>query len=174
MTDETPFASYADLYKKAGYWVRPLKGKRPFLENWQKPDPFFPGGTFETWIEKYANCNLGLVSGSPFPDGTCLGFFDIDSDLYTRLGKVIFNRPVCTRIGKKGLVIPVRYRPGLSVSKKIKVKGKDNGEEIAEFLLDGAICAIPPSIHPDTGQPYRWEGPSLLDINFQKLPIIGE
>lgn len=173
MTKVTPFGSYAKIYTDAGFTVRPTNGKRPFLKDWEKPNAFFPDGTMDEWIEKYADCNIGTVSGSLFPDGTRLGFFDIDSDAYVRLGKVLFGNPECVRIGSKGIVIPVRYTDGLTVSKKISVKGEKNGD-VAEFLFGGAICIIPPSMHPDTGRPYRWEGPSLLEIDYKKLPLIGE
>jgi hypothetical protein len=33
---------------------------------------------------------------------------------------------------------------------------------------------IPPTIHPDTNESYRWIGTPLLNVDFSTLPLIGE
>jgi hypothetical protein len=40
--------------------------------------------------------------GSPFPDGTTLGAFDIDRDEYVRVGRAVLRGPPSGRIWKKG------------------------------------------------------------------------
>ncbi len=171
-----PFGIWAEIYRDLGMWPRPLVGKAPKEKNWQLPDPELPEGTIEKWDAERADFNIGLVAGSPFPDGTLLGFLDIDNDLYVRLGKALLGNPKCARLGKKGMVFPVRYTPDLKTGKKMRVKGEENEHwgEVAEFLFAGSLCAIPPSIHPDTNRPYEWIGIPLHKIDFNDLPLIGE
>ena len=172
----TPYGTWAPIYRKLGMWPRPLVGKACKEKNWQLPDSELPEGTIEKWDKERSQHNIGLVAGSPFPDGTLLGFLDIDNDKYIKLGLSLLGNPKCARRGKKGIVIPFRYPVGLVTSKKMRVKGKDNEElgEVAEFLLKGSLSAIPPSIHPDIGQPYIWIETPLHELNFNDLPLIGE
>ena len=47
----------------------------------------------------------------------------------------------------------------------------ENSELMLQVLSDGRQTVIPPSIHPDTGQPYRWtNGASLYDTPRDQLP----
>jgi AAA domain/Bifunctional DNA primase/polymerase, N-terminal len=47
----------------------------------------------------------------------------------------------------------------------------DDGELMLQVLSDGRQTVLPPSIHPDTGQPYRWtNGRSLYDTAPRDLP----
>jgi hypothetical protein len=47
----------------------------------------------------------------------------------------------------------------------------ENGELMLQVLSDGRQTVIPPSIHPDSGQPYRWtNGASLYDTKPDQLP----
>jgi hypothetical protein len=164
---ENPYKQFAPIYKELGFWPRPLSGKRCFELQWQLPNEQLPTGTLEKWIKEKPSHNIGLVAGSPFPDGTRLGFLDIDHDSFIQLGKVLLGNPVCVRYGKKGVVIPFRYEDGLSAQKKIKTKAKFEIEEVAEIFLENCYCAIPPSIHPDINKPYKWQGPALHEIDFQ-------
>lgn len=174
-TPTTPFGTWAPIYRGAGFWPRPLVGKACKLLNWQTPDPEQPEGRLDQWVKDFPGANIGLLMGSSLPDGTLLGALDIDHDDYVGLGRVLFNDPVCARVGKKGVVYFVRVSPSLS-SQKFRVTGKGGEKygQVAELLFKGNICAIPPSIHPDTHQPYKWIGPSLLEVDLNKLPLIGE
>lgn len=97
----TPFGSWAQIMRDAGFWPRPLIGKACKIPGWQTPDPELPTGTFENWSNKHSDNNIGLLMGSPFPDGTLLGALDIDHDAYVPLGRAILRDPPCGRIGKK-------------------------------------------------------------------------
>ncbi|WP_424360791.1 bifunctional DNA primase/polymerase [Methylocystis parvus] len=108
--------------------------------------------------------------GSPFPDGTTLGALDIDHDDYTRLGLALLGNPVCRRIGSKGAVAFVRIR-GEPKNAVFRVNG-DRKKQVAEMLVVKKLCVIPPTIHPTTGQPYRWIGKPLLETPFEDLPIV--
>ncbi|MBN8544257.1 MAG: bifunctional DNA primase/polymerase [Alphaproteobacteria bacterium] len=188
MTDSTrPFGTWAKIYRDLGLSPRPLKypgadsrtgkllGKACKERGWQLPDSELPPGTVEKWDAQYGHYNIGLLMGTPLPDGTLLGALDIDHDQYVPLGRALLGNPSCGRVGKKGAVYFVRFTP-LEAKVKYKVKGEQNAAfgQVAEFLLQRTLCVIPPSIHPDIEQPYRWIGTPLHEMDFNQLPLIGE
>jgi hypothetical protein len=169
------FAELATAYRSAGFWARPVSpgSKACHVRDWQKPDPELPPVTLCAWLGTHAHFGIGLLMGSPFPDGTTLGALDIDHDHYVDLAKASLGDPPCGRIGKKGAVYFVRVR-GAPRNFEFRVKG-DEGKrygKVAECLFAKKLCVIPPTIHPETGQRYRWIGTSLLEIDFCKLPIV--
>jgi hypothetical protein len=111
--------------------------------------------------------------GSPFPDGTTLGALDIDHDEYVRLGRASLLDAPSGRVGKKGVVFFVRVHGHLS-NPEFKVRGEANKRygKVAECLFVRKLCVIPPTIHPDIGQPYCWFGRPLHELNFDELPIV--
>jgi Bifunctional DNA primase/polymerase, N-terminal len=61
------------------------------------------------------------------------------------------------------------YRTNTSVPSEDFVD--ENGELMLQVLSDGRQTVIPPTIHPDNGQPYRWtNGHSLYDTSPEQLP----
>lgn len=182
----TPYGTWSKIYRDLGFYPRPLKypgadkkgtrfGKACKEKGWQISDPQLPPGTIERWDAQYAHYNIGLLMGSPLPDGTLLGALDIDHDDYVALGRVLLGDPPCGRRGMKGAVFFIRH--ALPIPKKLKytVKGEQNESfgQVAELLLQRAICVIPPSTHPDTTSPYQWLGTPLHEIDLTKLPFIG-
>jgi hypothetical protein len=175
MTGARIFADWASLYQERGYWARPitLGSKACKLPNWQRRDDEISADEFTSWIAKYGDHGIGLVMGNPFPDGTTLGALDIDHDDYTRIGVAVLRDPPCGRVGKKGAVFFVRVR-GDPKNLKFRVQGDQTKHvgEVAECLFIKKLCVIPPTIHPDTGQAYRWLGAPLHEIDFNQLPIV--
>lgn len=173
MGDKTRiFGALAPLYRRAGFWPRPVKqGTKacPF-KNWNVPDPERKLGELDNWLEAYGNWGIGLMLGSPFPDGTRLAAVDIDRDEYVRVGHALLRNPPSGRIGAKGIAYFVRMR-GDEKYRPLKVKG-ENGVKVGEFLGDKRFLVLPPTIHPDTKQAYRWVGRPLLQIDYRELPII--
>jgi hypothetical protein len=169
------FRNYADEYRAAGYWPRPIKpgSKACKISNWQIPDSEQSTSTLRAWTQKFAYHGIGLLMASPFPDGTKLGAFDIDRNEYLNLGRTLLGNPVCGRIGAKGAVFFVRVRGELG-NPEFRVTGLENKSwgKVAECLFNKKICVIPPTIHPTTGAAYQWIGAALLEINFEQLPII--
>ena len=77
------------------------------------------------------------------------------------------------RMGKKGAVFFVRVRGPLS-NPEFKVRGEEAKRfgKVAECLFVKKLYVIPPTGHPETGQPYRWIGKPLHEIDFSELPIV--
>jgi hypothetical protein len=111
--------------------------------------------------------------GTPFPDGTTLGALEIDHDEYVRLGRASLIDASSGRVGKKGAVFFVRVRGRLS-NPEFTVRGEANQSygKVAECLFTKRLCIIPPTIHPDIRQPYRWFGRPLHELSFDELPIV--
>lgn len=169
-----PFATYAPVLRQLGYWPRPVVPgtKKPAMKNWQTPDPELPSGVLERWLRDFADHGIGIVTGSPFLDGTMLGAIDIDQDEYVPVTSALLRNPVCGRRGNRGIVFFVRVR-GLGKYRPFKTKAHGAaGGKVGEFLCDRRFCVLPPTIHPTTERPYEWVGKSLDQITCVDLPIV--
>jgi hypothetical protein len=83
VTEAPPiFARWAGVYRERGYWPRPITPgtKACHLKDWQKPDSELANATLASLLTSNASFGIGLLMGSPFPDGTTLGALDIDHD----------------------------------------------------------------------------------------------
>jgi hypothetical protein len=169
------FSALARAYRKAGFWPRPITpgSKACHIRDWQRPDPEIPSQELRDWLRSHADHGIGLLMGSPLPDGTTLGALDIDHDDFINLGAVLLRAPVCARVGSKGIVFFVRVRGSLG-NPPFCVKGEvgTGYGKVAECLFDRKLCVIPPTIHPNTGLSYDWRGKFLLETNFSELPVI--
>lgn len=171
------FAKWAPTFREIGLEPRPIKPgtKACKVRGWSKPDAEIDGTELLRWLTKYADFGIGLRMGTPLPGGGFLGALDIDRNEYARLGAAVLGNPPSGRFGAKGAVYFVRVLADLG-SPKFKVAGDPEGRwgQVAECLFGAKLCVIPPTIHPDTGQEYRWLGTPLHELDFDELPIIGE
>ncbi|MEC8664471.1 MAG: bifunctional DNA primase/polymerase [Pseudomonadota bacterium] len=175
---KTPYGTWADKYRSLGLEVRPGQGKSCKIPGWQKPDSEFLQATFDKWKQDYGGHNLLLKTGTILPDGNKLGAFDIDHDDCLNLGKALLGS-ASGRVGKKGGVLFFRYSVDFPTGKKkISVNSKEFADKydkpVAEWLIEGALCVLPPSIHPETRKPYEWIGTPLHEIDLTTLPFIGD
>jgi hypothetical protein len=169
------FAEWAPPYRNHGFYPRPVSPntKACHARDWQKPDPEIAHEVRERRLNDQGHHGVGLLMGSPFPDGTTLGALDIDCDEYFRIGRALLRDPPCGRVGKKGAVFFVRVRGRLS-NPEFKVEGDEAKRygKVAECLFVKKLCVIPPTIHPETGRPYEWIGKPLREVDFEELPIV--
>ena len=156
------------MYRRRGYWPRPITigTKACHVRDWQKPDSELPDATLASWLTSHAN-----HEGEP--DVTALGALDMDRDEYVRIGRTVLRDPPSGRIGKKGAVLFVCVRGPLG-NPEFKVRGEEAKYygKVAECLFVKKLCVIPPTIHPDTGEAYRWIGGPLHEVDFDELPIV--
>jgi hypothetical protein len=174
---EPIFSTWTPIYRELGYWTRPVwhNTKECHVPRWSRPDPEIPEKELQSWLRDYGNFGIAILNGSPLPDGTTLGTLDIDHDAYIPILKTVMRNPPCGRIGSKGIAYFVRVRGSLG-NRKYKVKGDAGAPygQVLECLFEKSICVIPPTIHPKTGEPYRWIGTPLHEVKFSDLPVIGE
>jgi hypothetical protein len=95
----------------------------------------------------------------------------VDDDALVRIVAAIVKSP-CAKKGKKGETFFVR----VPVDSKIKSGKIFNHEKagVIDFLYRGRLTVLPPTIHPETRQPYRWTGTSLLDVDPEVLPVFDD
>ena len=144
------FQIYAPIYWSHGLPVIPLveREKRPAISAWTNFGKRMPDADEQTaWLGSFPSGNIGLPLGKE--SGICV--IDIDTDDETLIGTI---REICgpspwERVGKKGMVLAYRFA-GL---RNFKLKTAD-GVTLCEHLGQGNQVVVPPSIHPDTGQPY--------------------
>ena len=153
----------------------PSASKAPKHKRWQEPDRAFSDAKVaRVFFEKYPTSNVGLLHSA---SGTCA--IDIDHIENTRIifealgidfdalmqsapqikgrpdrGKLIFRAP--SHLTRRSIAWPTIDNPRKT-------------EIVFELRAGPVQDVLPPSIHPDTGRPYRWEGPSIWD-GIPELP----
>lgn len=171
LPDPTISAKAALEYASLGYWITPLKhaSKQAVLSNWQN---IFV--TPERISSLFGDArNLGLLLGKP-TDHLFIYCIDVDVDdpavLYAVEQAIGYGAP--QKRGKKGLSFFVVSLDNSFSNTKIKYKGTrgNPSKPIIEILGDGNQTVIPPSIHPETGEPYVWTNFSLLSQRLSDLP----
>jgi hypothetical protein len=120
--------------------------------------------TLEMW-SSWPDRNVGLALGPA--SGVIAMDFDYDKGgKHREILKIIGDSPVKKR-GAKGFTAFYRF------SNQRSVKYSVGGESVLEVLSTGRQTVLPPSIHPDTRQPYAWMTPrTLLDTSPEELPEI--
>ncbi len=157
-----PFASSALQYAERGLFPVPVQYRdKNTLVGWKtRQQTGVSPREVEQWTKKYPGANIGLLTGvpSPYYDGRRLIVFDVDSrDGFDYLKRYGVPRTATVQTGREGgggrhyylltkTAIPIEYpAPGL------EIRGAK------------AYVLAPASIHPETGNPYKWLRP-LDDI----------
>lgn len=142
--------------------------KKPYPNNWQN---------MPLTLAEVDSSNIGLILG-PQGNGVCAIDFDGTSAWSwaeehgidrTQLNSVAWTSGKTDRC-QMAFAVPEEYWPVLK-TKKIQTKapskpGAGDGEGF-EFRWLGGQSVLPPSIHPDTKQPYQW----LIDASNQMHSI---
>lgn len=135
-------AAHAEEYATYGWALVQLDGKMPVGHGWQKNQPVDPESARSIWQGK--DCNMGLVLGPS-------GVIDYEMDAGTEeeflalVGGSIPDTPAY-RTGRGKLHILFRDPGGMTR------RTRDG----LELRAGSHQSVIPPSVHPDTGEPYVW------------------
>ena len=164
------FATYAPLYLQRGLVPLPitLGTKACNVRGWNKLDPAVDQDRFQEFIKSKAHFGIGVRMGTIFPDGSRLVAIDVDHDDHVNVVRYLLRDLVSGRVGQKGALFFVRFK-GRAPNKKVETA---SGIKTADMLFANACCVIPPTIHKDTGQPYKWIGQPLHEVAFESLPLI--
>ena len=137
--------------KLRGWLIVPLNGKTPIIQDWPNRATTDPGVIRFWWREK-PRSNVGILCGQR----SGLVVIDIDprnggkesiEALLSELGSLPQTPMVLT--GGGGYHLYFRYPPAYLIPKSKPRPGID-------IQSDGSQVVAPPSIHPTTGQRYRW------------------
>lgn len=169
MSTMGPFAEAAHRLWSAGLPVVPLHrwdatnghgkkiGKAVAVQGWPRYCRNLPTGTeLRAWRTAFPTGNIGLALGP----ASGLVAIDIDTDdpgVEAAVIRLLGASP-WRRVGRKGCVLLYPHTDGLA-SCSVPVPG---GGQI-DVLADGRQVVLPPSIHPDTGNPYAANA-DLVDV----------
>lgn len=172
MTNERAEACARYCAELGWYLVNiPAGSKGPVGFGWQKPERaiYTPEAALDYWGRNPTH-NVGLLHSA---SGTCA--IDVDHVPNTRLifeglgidyDALMSSAPRI--VGRKGRAKALFKAPtGIELkTHKISwpVEGVPLKTEVVFELRAGAVQdVLPPSIHPDTGNPYTWDGQSIYD-----------
>ena len=159
----SPFHQVAESLLNKGLLVMPLveNKKACFVKDWTN----LTIDLSREYLTKPSVYNVGLVCGKS--SGIIALDFDNNIDsLHQKVLKICGQSPVVKK-GKKGGTIFFRYAGESSK------KWQKDGQMVVELLSDGTQTVIPPSIHPETMQPYIYtKGVSLVDVDINTLPFL--
>jgi hypothetical protein len=105
-------------------------------------------------------------------DGTCLIAVDIDLEEHQliRCVEMAIGEKVPVKRGKKGFTYIFRMDREYKTHKIYWTR--DGKKRRRSTCWQGSQTVIPPSIHPDTKQPYQWVAGTPLDqIDYRTLPV---
>lgn len=159
-------SSYAS-YIEAGYSVIPDRptSHAPYIAGWAQYCDRLP--TLEeasAFIASDIDSNISLCLGA----ASGVIALDLDATDPTVLDLVVPILPPSPveKVGSKGWTRFFKYNG--EHSQQIKY----NGEVVIEILSTSKKTTIPNSIHPKTGEPYKWQGLGLLDVSKADLPFL--
>jgi KaiC/GvpD/RAD55 family RecA-like ATPase len=153
------FAQAAAAYSRLGWACIRCDGKRPRGKGWQNEAPGpadFVSGKWSRWGERF---NLGIVLGS---SGLAVVEPDIpeaEAELRELLGGELPKPPTAQSGGRS---LHLYFRDG----------GQGNASRGGlELRAGGQMVVAPPSVHPETGRPYRWlEGREPWALPLAPIP----
>jgi Bifunctional DNA primase/polymerase, N-terminal/AAA domain/Primase C terminal 1 (PriCT-1) len=155
------FADYARRYAELGWALVRLDGKVPKGKGWQEleadPDPEHAAGLWSVWGERW---NMGAVLGSA---AVAVVEYDTEEGA-TRLRELFSGRRPLTPTAKTGSGrLHFYFRQPDDVAKAAR--------DGVELRLGPHQCAVPPSEHPETGEPYVWlEGCEPWTLPLAEVP----
>lgn len=156
-------------YAKRGFHVLPLEGKAPLVDGGYKTATT-DEKIIRRWGVVWPDANIGIATGVKSDDLVV----DVDprsggDESFKRLKPLLVN-PSNNQLGT-----PVVLTGGggfhLHYECKLPIRSQDlQGYPGIEILADKKYVVAPPSIHPDTGEPYRWHEKRSLE-NTPLAPI---
>lgn len=149
-------------YARRGWAVIPLNGKFPFPDTHGCKDATTDEKQIRRWWRQWPDANVGIACDSA--RGPIVIDIDGPSGQAAVAGAGLPDtREVRSRKGHRHL-----YFAPLEEGTTIKRAIRPMGQEVSfDVLGDGGYVVAPPSIHPDTGRPYRW-------TNKIKIARLGE
>ena len=173
-----PYAQCAERLIERGFAVVPIVpgSKRPGfffagmwigLANWQKRFSGGPPPATERKRWAAGEAGVGVVAGQASHGLIAVDIDSEDSAIQATLRTVLPPTHV-RKTGARGETL-FYHGPGIAQSQSWNIAGK----RIVDLIGPGRQTVLPPTIHPDTGTPYRWSGSQTLeDLQPHELPTL--
>jgi hypothetical protein len=171
-TVESVFDTLWPQYHKVGLHTTPIGpgDKKPAMfAGWVDDVPQYR--LTHNWADRpqitlsQPGAGIGLICGRSDNPGWVIVALDFDDD---DVALAMYDNLPLSPIGKVGRRAETRFykaKPGAIASRKFKVDGRC----VIEVLSKGAQTVLPPTIHMDTGKPYRWSGDKALPDDWQNI-----
>lgn len=155
------FMSEALKYAKRGLAVIPLQGKIPLTQHGSH-DASADLEQVRSWWTQWPNANIGIATGK------INQLYVIDADEDAQKGKYGLTsiKQWERRNGQLPQTCTVRTGRGGRHYYYFDKEEHPNANDIindVDIRGEGGYIVAPPSVHPDTGTAYEWEGPSILE-----------
>lgn len=139
-------------------------GKAPMPAAWQLYNNSMPTPQEQaSWLSQFPDNNIGLPLGA---QSHCIAL-DIDSEVESEIALIdsLVPQSPWVRVGKHGKVLMFKFNG----EQTFRIKDV-TGRTICELLSSKTQVVLPPSIHPDTKNPYI-SNCNLYDV-VDRLPIL--
>ena len=161
------FASTAPRLVARGYSPLPIMpnskapGTDSHMKHWDKWCGKVPPPNIISGWSRYPDCGVGVACG--------MGLICIDIDFEECMAPLLAILPVShvQKKGKKGVSLFYRGNTDIISSRNFRTPDRVG---LVDLLSEGKQTVLPPSIHPDTGEPYYWwTDDTLLDTPLEEL-----
>lgn len=135
--------------ERLGWAVFPLRGKIPAIAGGRGClDATTDAGQVRQWWAAMPDANIGIATGAR----SGIVVIDLDGpDAEAEFSRRYGNPPTPSSLTRRGRHLVFRH-PGGEVKNSAGLLGAK-----IDVRGDGGYIVAPPSVHPETGQPYRWE-----------------
>jgi hypothetical protein len=164
-----PFGLYAPLLLRNGYSPVPIHpgSKRPLgaIGDWSRlRETALNEAEIATIAAEHPDAGIGVAGG--YRGLIPIDFDTEDKEILAAINTVLPDALVAKR-GRRGATS--FYRDPSGLIKPRKFKGLDGGM-LLELLVTGQTV-IPPTVHPESGEPYTWlTDYTLFDVCIDELP----
>lgn len=176
VSSQGPFSKYGPRLLERGYSVIPIapgtkypgelrRGEWSRKHGWQAYVERLPSHfEMQIWCT-YPDAGIGVVCGAASKH---LAGIDIDTDNIEIKAAIVGALPPSTLI-KRGAKGGTHFFRAPTITKSKSWTG------VCDLIGPGRLTVLPPSIHPNTGQPYVWiGGEALEDTNPGELPELTQ
>ena len=153
---------FAQQYQDRSWNVIPLTGKQAAILWKEYQTRRATLGQIGVWFGHRSQHNVGIVTGA-ISDLTVVDCDSRDEAVWWWQNRP--RTPLMVRTGK-GIHFYYRYS---EIGNKAGVLGRK-----IDIRGDGGYVAAPPSIHPDTGQPYEWIDIDPEEFHLNEVPAFDD
>ena len=158
LSETTDLLDAVKEYAGLGLPIVPLRGKVPAVRGWQQFRA--DAQALELWFG-VRRCNVGLRTGES-------GYLVIDADTSAAAEWVRRHCPESPMRARSGGGSTHHYYAN-PLRKKIRNRQGSHRIHGLDVRGHGGFIVLPPSVHPETGNRYRWESPFRLPSGLPRF-----
>jgi hypothetical protein len=174
------FLDYAPLLLASGFEPVPIRpgDKAPLPAGWRRGQIF--AERIKQWTDKFPQASVGIRLGHPAGEGRWLIAIDVDSmgedvsgALRTHLELVLGEVPIRVGMPPKFVALALLAAPQAPPKRATPLYADEHGRDYRLEILGLGQQVVVAGIHPDTQEPYRWEGVADPgDLSIAALPVV--